>query len=107
MRPCFQNQLFELCGFSQEQKLDLKYRASRDGFKESDFHTKCDGIGNTLTVIKAKSGNIFGVFTEQEWNSNSEFITDPNAFIFSLINKREKPFKAFCLNEGIYAIFCN
>jgi hypothetical protein len=100
-----QNQLFELCEFPQDQKWDLKYRASRDGFKSTDFHSHCDGISNTLTVIKAKSGNVFGGFTEQEWNSDCEWITDPNAFIFSLVNKEEKPFKVLCSNEQ--AICCN
>jgi len=57
--------------------LELKCRASRDGFKASDFHSHCDGISNTLTVIKAKSGNIFGGFTEQEWQSKGGFVTDP------------------------------
>ena len=77
MGSYLQNQLFELCEFSKDQKWDLKYRASRDGFKSTDFHSHCDGIANTLTVIKAKSGNIFGGFTEQEWRSNSEWITNP------------------------------
>ena len=107
MGPILQSQLLKLCEFPQDQKWDLKYRASRDGFKSTDFHSHCDGIANTLTVIKAKSGNIFGGFTEQEWNSDGVWITDPNAFIFSLVNKEDKPFKAFCSNEGQLAICCN
>ena len=94
-----QDQLTKLCEFPVGQKWELKYRASRDGFKSTDFHSHCDGIANTLTVIKAKSGNIFGGFTEQEWHSRGEFVTDPNAFIFSLVNKKEKPFKVMCSDE--------
>jgi hypothetical protein len=101
-----ENQLFNLCEFTTSQKLELKYRASRDGFKASDFHSHCDGIPNTLTVIKARSGNIFGGFTEHAWHSRNEFVTDPEAFIFSLVNKEEKPFKVMCSNEGDHAIFC-
>ncbi len=96
----------EICGFSQDLKWELKYRASRDGFSSSDFHSHCDGIPNTLTVIKAKSGNIFGGFTEQAWHSDDDFVADPKAFIFSLLNKEEKPFKVLCSNEGQYAICC-
>jgi len=59
-----------------------------------------------LTVIKAKSGNIFGGFTEQEWQSDCGFVTDPKAFLFSLVNKEEKPFKVLCSNEGEQAIYC-
>ena len=96
-----------MCEFSKDQKWDLKYRASRDGFKSTDFHSHCDGIANTLTVIKAKSGNIFGGFTEQKWHSRVKWVTDPNAFIFSLVNKEENPFKAMCSNEGKQAIRCS
>jgi hypothetical protein len=102
-----QNQLLKLCELPQDQKLELKYRASRDGFKASDFHIKCDGIGNTLIVIKAKSGNIFGGYTEQKWHSRGGFVTDPNAFIFSLVNKEEKPFKVMCSDEGKTALYCS
>jgi len=104
MGPCLQSQLLKLCEFPQDQKWELKYRASTDGFKESDFHSHCDGIANTLTVIKAKSGNIFGGFTEQEWHSDSEFVEDPKAFIFSLVNKEDNPLKVLCSNEQ--AIYC-
>jgi len=100
-------QLVNLCEFSFGQKWVLKYRASRDGFRSIDFHSKCDGIANTLTVIKAKTGNIFGGFTEQKWSSDDEDVTDPNAFIFSLVNKEEKPFKALCSNEGECALHCH
>ena len=107
MGPCLQKKLLELCRFSKDQKWELKYRASKDGFLATDFHTKCDGIGNTLTVIKAKSGNIFGGYTEQKWHSRGGFVTDPNAFIFSLVNKEEKPFKVMCSNEGQTALYCS
>ena len=107
MGPYLQKQLRKICKFPVSQKWELKYRASRDGFKASDFHYYCDGIANTITVIKAKSGNVFGGFTEQKWHSDGEFVTDPKAFIFSLVNKEEKPFKAFCSNEGQLAIGCN
>ncbi len=106
MGRCLQIKLLKLCEFTQDQKLELKYRASRDGFKASDFHSHCDGIPNTLTVIKARSGNIFGGFTEQAWHSDDDFVADPKAFIFSLVNKEEKPFKVLCSNEGQYAICC-
>ena len=45
----------------------LIYRASRDGWASSNFHTHCDNKGPTVTVVK--SGNyIFGGYTEQSWN---------------------------------------
>ena len=49
----------------------LLYRASRDGWTASNFHSRCDNKGPTVTVIK--SGNyIFGGYTEQAWQSSSK-----------------------------------
>ena len=46
----------------------LLFRASRDGFTASAFHSKCDNKGPTITVVKSSS-NIFGGFTEMPWTS--------------------------------------
>ena len=100
-------QLDELCGFPKDQRWQLKYKASIDGFKASDFHAKCDGIANTLTVIKSKNGNVFGGFTEKGWLSRGGFVTDPSAFIFSLVNEDSNPFKVNCSNGGQYGICYN
>jgi hypothetical protein len=47
----------------------LLYRGSRDGFGGRDFHGKCDGRPNTLTVILDAGGNAFGGFTPAAWES--------------------------------------
>ncbi len=96
--------LIKICGFPREQKWELKYRASRDGFKALDFHSKCDGVENTLTIIKTTKGNVFGGYTEQAWNSYGHAVADPSAFIFSLINEKNRPFKVLCVNGGRNAI---
>ena len=50
----------------------LIYRASRDGWASSNFHTHCDNKGPTVTVVK--SGNyIFGGYTEQSWSGIKRF----------------------------------
>jgi len=64
-------------------KLELLYRASRDGWKATDFHSRCDDKGSTVTAIKTTDGNVFGGFADVAWNSNSTFLRDPNAFMFS------------------------
>jgi len=102
MGPFLQNKLLELCEFPQDQKWELKYRASRDGFKASDFHSKCGGIPNTLIVIKAKSGNIFGGFTEEGFDVS---VVDLITFIFSLVNKENNPFKVICSINSINGPF--
>jgi hypothetical protein len=86
----------------------LQYRVTRDGFTAQNFHSKCDGIANTLTVIKSEHGNIFDGFTEKAWKSTGLglCVADPKAFIFSLVNKENKPFKAVCTNSN-NGIFCH
>lgn len=69
----------------------LVYQASKDGFALSDFHSKCDGILNTLLIIKTTSSYVFGGFTTQDWSNEGAFQPDPNAFLFSLINPFNQP----------------
>jgi hypothetical protein len=102
-------ELIKLCQFSPNDKWTLLYRGTRDGFEPSDFHSKCDGHSNTLTILKAKeSAYIFGGFTTVSWDNTSKSKSDPNSFIFSLINKENKPVKIKAdpvLRQ--YAIRCN
>ncbi len=86
-------------------------KGSRDGFGVDDFHIKCDKKPNTLVIIKSEHGNIFGGYTEESW-SNTDFLSpyidksDSNAFLFSLINKENRPLKMKCSsNQG--GIRCN
>ncbi len=95
-----------LCQFPSAKHLKLQYRATRDGFGAQNFHTKCDTAANTLTIIKSTNGNIFGGFVEKAWDSSDQQYLDPKAFIFSLVNKENKPFKAMCTNDAT-AICCS
>jgi hypothetical protein len=100
--------LIKVCEFSPNDKWSLLYRGTRDGFSSVDFHSKCDGHSNTLTILKARGGSyIFGGFTTANWDSSSEYKSDPNAFIFSLTNKDNKPIKMkINLNKNQSAIYC-
>ena len=75
------------------RKWSLLYRASRDGFEASNFHSSCDYKPNTLTIVKSENGNIFGGFTSIQWKSSAtaSFENDIKAFIFSLVNKEKRP----------------
>ena len=61
----------------------LIYKASRDGFSSSSFHSNCDNISNTVSIIKTTSNSVFGGFTSASW-SYYNYKYDANAFIFSL-----------------------
>ena len=57
----------------------LLYRASRDGWASSNFHSCCDNKGPTVTVIK--SGNyIFGGYADQSWDGKSYFKVAHSSF---------------------------
>ena len=85
--------LKQVLNFSSNPSFSLIYQASRDGFGLKDFHSKCDGILNTLMVIKSTDSYVFGGFTTQDWSQVSGFQADANAFIFSLINPFDTPVK--------------
>jgi hypothetical protein len=87
----------------------LKKPGTRDGFGSNDFHSKCDGHSNTLTILKAKQSKfIFGGYTTMSWDSTSGFKSDRNAFIFSLTNKDNKPLKMkIDPNRHEYGIVCD
>ena len=92
-------ELMNICEFQKQEKFQLLYRASEDGFNSDNFHQKCDGIKNTLTIIKSTNGNIFGGYTGAAWSSSGDYISDTNSFIFSLINQSNDPFKAKCTDN--------
>jgi len=84
----------------------LIYKGSKDGFKASDFHSKCDDKSNTLVIVKSSNGNIFGGNTEQSWLNTDPISVridknDPKAFIFSLINKEHRPLKIKCSPNNV------
>ena len=78
--------------------MNLLYRGSRDGFEADDFHRLCDKKDKTLTVIQTTKGYIFGGFTNQSWSSGDVWRHDNIAFLFSLVNKFNKPFLCNIVN---------
>lgn len=54
----------------------LIYRGSEDGWDFIDFHSRCDKMGPTLTLIKTKAGIICGGFTMIDWDSDSGYKLD-------------------------------
>jgi hypothetical protein len=55
----------------EKGKWALLYRGSRDGFRSSNVHSKCDSHPNTVTVILTTKGFIFGGFTPIAWDSSN------------------------------------
>jgi hypothetical protein len=89
----------------------LLWRGGRDGFRVRDFHRRCDGHANTLTLIEDTEGNIFGGFTPVKWDSNSNGKPDPSlkSFLFTLKNPHNFPARTFALKDEAKdrAIMCD
>ena len=68
------------------KKYRLLFRASENSYNASNFHSKCDGYNNTLTLVKTTNGKIFGGFTDATWDQSSSNKSGSNGFIFSLDN---------------------
>jgi hypothetical protein len=96
----------------REKQFVLLWRGSRDGFNATDFHSRCDGHANTLTLILDTDGNIFGGFTPVEWESASWKYKCDNSlrsFLFTLKNPHNTPAMTFALKpeKKEYAIYAH
>jgi hypothetical protein len=93
------------------KRFPLLWRGGRDGFGKRDFHDRCDGHANTLTLIEDTDGNIFGGFTPVEWESREGrcWKADPNlkSFLFTLKNPHNVPARRFALKAAMKAINCD
>jgi len=70
------------------RELELLYRASDDGFVASSFHSKCNGKGACLVIVKSTDGNIFGGYTSVGWKGGiMNYVPDSQSWIFTLVNK--------------------
>jgi hypothetical protein len=85
----------------------------RDGFDAKEFHRRCDGRGNTLTVILDTEGNVFGGFTPAKWESSERDYAKADqslkSFVFSLKNPGSVLARMFELKKERkhQAIVCN
>jgi hypothetical protein len=90
------------------KRFALLWRGSRDGFGKGDFHVRCDGHKNTLTLIEDTGGSIFGGFTPVKWDSSSKAKADPSlkSFLFTLKNPHNFPARKFALKGGKDTAIC-
>ena len=82
-------------------KPNLLFRATRDGDNGLIFHKKCDNIKDTLTLVKTKTGNIFGGYTSETWNGNN-YKKDDN--YRQIIWKKFIYFSTFNFTSSIFVI---
>jgi hypothetical protein len=93
---------------------NLVYRASKDGDRAADFHSKCDKIGPNITIIKTRKGFVFGGFTFKNWEHMPRDI-DPNKPNLGSASRDSRAFGFSVNNQKVYnnekphefAIWCN
>ncbi|KAK8803486.1 hypothetical protein WA158_001180 [Blastocystis sp. Blastoise] len=108
----YRDEIVEWLGRDTQWK--LLYRGSKDGFKASTFHRKCDNSCKTLTIIRHinQNGftNIFGGYTKQSWKGNGNNPIkkpDTTSFLFSLVNEHNLPPTQFPVLYPNDAIYCD
>jgi hypothetical protein len=72
-----------------EQRWELIYKASRDGFDTNAFHTRCNNQGPTFTIIQSNNGYLFGGYTAVAFTSDCNYKNDTTAFLFTLTNPHD------------------
>ena len=77
-------------------KCKLIYDAKRDGDKAKIFHSLCDNKGATLTIISTSDNKKIGGFLSVSFGGNKGYISDKDAFLFSLNYNEKYP----SLNQG-------
>lgn len=90
------DRLLQLCELSANStEFRLLYRGSEHGFSSDAFHSRCDKISPTLTLIRTSVDDyIFGGYTEAEWDRDLDgYKIDYHAYLFSLVNKYDDPQK--------------
>ncbi len=74
----------EIPGLTNSSTFSLLYRASRDGWEWSDFHSKCNDQGKTLTFVKSSKGYLCAGYTALSSKSSGDWQTDGDARLFAL-----------------------
>ena len=72
-------------------KTELRYRGSRDGWENADFHRMSDGKGPTVTLMKIKDNEqCIGGFTSALWASPEHeiYVRDSTAMLFNLTSRK-------------------
>ena len=51
----------------------LCYSKREHGASSSTFHSRCDGQGASLTIMRLSTGKIIGGYTAQSWSTSSNW----------------------------------
>ena len=102
-------ELLSLVEMTKSNKAILLYRATRDGFGAKDYHSRCDGKTNTITIIKNDLNYVFGGYASAAWDTSngSKYTNDPKAFLFSLRRDGKSYNDKFEIKNPLCALYGN
>ena len=87
--------------WTKSKKMELIYRATRDGTSPQKFHDFCDNKGATIILFKNEKGNIFGGYASISWSKSGGYKSAPESFIFTLTNiHNTEPTQFFSKNDN-------
>jgi hypothetical protein len=90
-----------------DQRWELIYKATKDGFEASTFHRLCDNQGPTMVIVRSTGGYLFGGYASQSWNSAGSYTNAQNSFLFLLTNANGSPATKFLYNNNGNAFYNN
>jgi len=81
---------------------EVLYEAAQDGDSSSTFYKLCNGQGSNVVIIMTSTGNVFGGYSSNSWNSASgSYYSSSTAFLFRL----RPSIKRFNILSNSYSIF--
>ena len=83
------------------------WRAPRDGWAATTFHSKCDGIKPTLTIVQVIKDNkkyVFGGYATESWEDDGKFEIIVVYYFYQVFSDA-RPYCAFVLFIGL--VICN
>ena len=69
--------------YHQYTNLRRVFSISVDGCALRSFYDKCEGVHNSILVIKDEDGNIFGGYASEVWNPKFTFYGTGECFLFT------------------------
>ena len=84
--PKINEYIKKLLEWTKSKKMELIYRATRDGTTPQKFHDFCDNKGPTIILFKNEKGNVFGGLASMSWSNSGGYKSAPDSFIFTLTN---------------------
>ena len=87
------NQLKELLSriphYHQYKNLYRIFSISIDGSALKSLYNKCEGINNSILVIKDDEQNVFGAYASEEYSPTSKFSGTGECFLFTFYKENK------------------